>query len=163
MSARPKKKLCWNCEANVQFGIEACPYCGVAIETENQKSQDTKRGNIRPPYKLVDSQSDQGVPKSPFATIPQQMNDEQADESNIADEVAEKSEEDPRLIITTMAMLMGGGIFFLFGLILLLFSNEGYLQLRWNDDYWFIYLLIALPMLYLGIQNLGKFRNSNEL
>lgn len=165
MSARPKRKLCWNCEGNVQFGVEVCPYCGVSLTPGNEDSRDVKRANMPPPYKRVSGSTEQGIPKSPFATNPQSSMVEPTEQTEPEDteEIPEKDKDDVKLVITTMAMLMGGGIFVLFGFILLLFSNEGYLQLRWSDAYWFVYVLIGLPMVYFGIQNLGKFTDSHEI
>ncbi|MGZ3633930.1 MAG: hypothetical protein ACXWM7_06595 [Parachlamydiaceae bacterium] len=54
----------------------------------------------------------------------------------------------------TMALLMGGTFFFLFGCLLYFFSEGDYFVLRWSNSYWFMYLLIALPMLYFGFQKL---------
>lgn len=73
----------------------------------------------------------------------------------------ENNEEDDdtdrgTLVATTMALLMGGTFFFLFGCLLYFFSEGEYFVLRWSNSYWFIYLLIALPMLYFGLQKLRE-------
>lgn len=46
--------------------------------------------------------------------------------------------------------LLPGAVFFLFSLVLLLFSQQGVLTLRWSAAYWYVYLGASLPLLYLG-------------
>lgn len=40
MNAKPKKKMCWNCEGNVNLHAEVCPYCRTSLKQspENLKS-----------------------------------------------------------------------------------------------------------------------------
>lgn len=95
------------------------------------------------------------------ASIIPSMNDLQLDKSEGAEEV-EAEPDDGSLVAFTMALLMGGTFFLLFGLLLYFFSNNGYFVLRWSDSYWYVYLAVALPMLYFGIANLKQFNDQNE-
>jgi hypothetical protein len=72
------------------------------------------------------------------------------------DEQESEDADEGTLVATTLALLMGGTFFFLFGCLLYFFSDGEYFVLRWSNAYWFIYLLIALPMIYFGLRNLRQ-------
>ncbi|MBA3603562.1 MAG: hypothetical protein H0W50_07975 [Parachlamydiaceae bacterium] len=125
MVENDKRKMCWNCEANISFEADTCPYCRASI-------------------------------------IPS-MNDIQENSEEVDDEEdASIQNDEGSLVAMTMALLMGGSFFFLFSLLLFFFSNNGYFVLRWSDSYWFLYLFVALPMLYFGIVNLQRLRINGD-
>lgn len=70
-------------------------------------------------------------------------------------EVSQESDRSA-FISGTMALLMGGCFFFLFGALLFFFSDKGFFTLRWSDRYSAFYIVIALTMLYFGFRNLQK-------
>ncbi len=47
----------------------------------------------------------------------------------------------------------------LLGLLQFFFSEGGFLKLEWDASYWFVYCLIALPLIYFGIKKAGNFKN----
>ncbi len=121
-----RRKMCWNCEANISFEADICPYCRASI-----------------------------IPL--MNDIQENHHDEHEEEDDTTFQNDEGS-----LVTMTMALLMGGSFFFLFGLLLFFFSNNGYFVLRWSDSYWFLYLFVALPMLYFGIVNLQRLRINGD-
>ncbi len=70
----------------------------------------------------------------------------------IVDNCLDTSSSKQELIKPDIApwLLLPGAVFFLFGLALYLFSQEGILTLRWNASYWSYYLVLSLPLLYFG-------------
>lgn len=152
MSETQKKKLCWNCEGRVSFTQENCPYCGVYLSPTTEG--DGKDANLIPPYKLASAEEE--VPKAPYAA--KNTGSAAAAEKALPID-AEQPKDDIRNLIVTMAMLIMGSGLFLFAIILMLFSEEGSFVLRWQSDNWYIYLLLSLPMLFLGwryLQNLSE-------
>lgn len=152
MSETLKKKLCWNCEGRVSFSQENCPYCGVYLSPTTEG--DGKDANLIPPYKLASVEDE--IPSSPFGSKPSAA-------APAAEKVLpieeERPKDDLRVLIVTMAMLIMGSGLFLFSVVLMLFSDEGSFVLRWQSDNWYIYLLLSLPMLFLGwryLQNLSE-------
>lgn len=143
MSANPKRKMCWNCEGNIELDQEVCPYCrtpsGISSD-ESASSQD--------PFSPFSQQKI--ISANPFASQHDQYNE---DEDEEADDDALEDSSIPTLY--TMSLLMSGSLFLLFGFVLFLFSSNGQLVLRWNSAYWYLYVLLALPMLYLSVRSLS--------
>lgn len=152
MSETQKKKLCWNCEGRVSFTQENCPYCGVYLSPTTEG--DGKDANLIPPYKLASVEEE--VPKAPYAA---KNTGTAATAEKVLPVEAEQPKDDIRNLIVTMAMLIMGSGLFLFAIVLMLFSEEGSFVLRWQSDNWYIYLLLSLPMLFLGwryLQNISE-------
>lgn len=154
MTTATKKKLCWNCEGRVGFSEEHCPFCGVYLSptsTPGEESQGEAEDQLpQPPYQLDGEQIDDHVHDSPYQEHLPGQQERQAGLS----ETALASHEDLRKMVTPMGTLLAGSIFFLFGLVLLLFSKDGKLTLQWSSDYWYVYLIISLGMLFWGWRSL---------
>lgn len=50
----------------------------------------------------------------------------------------------------TLLLLLAGMVFFMFGLILFLYSSQPFFTLRWDTSNWIYFLPPSLPMLYFG-------------
>lgn len=150
-----KKKLCWNCEGNVSIEAENCPYCGVYLSPTGNAEKDLHS----PPYGKTQAETPIEVPASPYAT------QETVTTDAAKAELPEKSGESFDLmknIIQPLLLLLAGSVFFIFGLALLLFSHNGVFTLRWNGSYWFLYLLLGVPMLFFGWLSLQQLREDEE-
>ena len=145
MSAVPKKKLCWNCEGNIAKEIDNCPYCGVYVHSPDL--DENSGWNI--PY--VNNSKREEIP-SPLYQIHGE-NDLESEDSS--DKVGETSQAPSMALqfkedILPVLLLMSGSIFFLFGIVLFLFSDNGTLTLQWNGNQWPYFLLLSLPCVYFG-------------
>ncbi len=149
-----KKKLCWNCEGDVARSTANCPYCGVYLHPEEEPESENPpvpEDAYTPPYNLDESpEEDAVIPQAPYPTHeePSPMQ-----ETPIASALP-KNYEGWKQIVIPLSLLMAGSVFFLFSFLMLLFSQNGYFSLRWDASYWFVYLLVALPLLYFGWQSL---------
>ena len=65
-------------------------------------------------------------------------------------------EETAKMLVLTLLLLTTGSVFFLFSLVLLLFSHDGILTLQWNSEYWPLYLIVALASLFYGFKHLSR-------
>jgi len=140
MTTALKKKLCWNCEGRVSLEQENCPYCAVYLGPAPDESNEKRL--LTPPYRLVDSDVDE-VPPSPYMEkAPQANPQEENDYSQVKSDLNE--------VVLPMALLSAGTLFFLFGVVLLLFSNHGILTLSWSGESWYLYLIFSLPLLGVG-------------
>lgn len=135
-----EKRLCWNCDGDTAFHLEQCPFCGVDLNSPQDK---------KAPY--------QGL-GSPFQKAPEDSLLQQ-DHLMVTDEewkeaLDEKSEQEhvptSRRELIALLLLLPGIVFCLFGFLLLLFSNEGILALHWNQNMAYFYFLGAVPLIFLG-------------
>lgn len=160
MSKEPKKRLCWNCEGNISAADEQCPYCGVSVRPLSV-GEDTHGSSMSPPYRLG-TESGEHVPRSPYA--------EKESESNAHEDVESKDKrhsvaetEDPlkdfKIVTVTIISLLTGMVFFLFGTLLLVFSRNGILTLSWDGSFWFVYMIIGIPLLIYGWYQLHSIKD----
>lgn len=166
MNAIPKKKLCWNCDGNVAKETNNCPYCGVylhGVESDKESSlwspsytpTNTQEVNSSPHY----SEEDQKV-----ATI--EPNHPQNNGIENKETHSSKALKGVLPLLSILKndffpifFLMSGSIFFLFGLVLLLFSHEGTFTLQWNEKYWTYFIATSLLSIVLGWYFLQKSEN----
>jgi hypothetical protein len=151
MSAIPKKKLCWNCEGNVAKDIDNCPYCGVYLHANVEEEEDH---SWNPPYQLTALKKDDSEEEHPPYYPAQEEKTIKAD-SPSPPSIGQQLKKD----ILPIFLLLAGSSFFLFGTILLLFSQGGTLTLQWDGSLSFYFLLFGIPALFWGWRNL---QNENE-
>lgn len=147
MTTTPKKKLCWNCEGRVSLEEENCPYCAVYLgpaPNENGTSKDI----LAPPYRLVESEEDT-IPSSPYSDASEESTSEEETDFSVA-------KSDMKDVVLPLGLLSAGSLFFLFGLVLYIFSENGVFTLSWNGEYWYYYLVMAFPMLFVGWRALQR-------
>lgn len=142
MNPKPKVKLCWNCEGRVSLRDENCPYCAVYLHPESnvEDEDEDDESPHTPPYRMISIQEEEEIPKAPYAqeVIP----------SKEISSIIPASELKRNLM--PLVLLLFGSVFLLFGFILLLFSQDGILTLRWNANIWYVYEILAIPLLYFG-------------
>lgn len=140
MSAVPKKKLCWHCDGSIATDINNCPYCGVYLlatdDAENKRWSPSDQEDEEAPAPLYQLQEEETAKTqtetkaTPFLSI----------------ELIQNLKVD----IGPILMLMAGSIFFLFGIVLFLFSQDGILTLQWNGSNWIYFLGLSVPLIFLG-------------
>lgn len=172
MNKKIKKKLCWNCEGESNFQAESCSYCGVSL-TPLSIGND-QENSLSPPYRLVHETEDDHVPISPYISqnhsneaaqpaqnTPLNQNESGQDAlSNANDDIlSNELKNDLKNTLLTVCLLFSGSVLFIFGLMILLFSENGQFVLKWSDQYWYLYFVIAIPMLLLGWAFLKKIEN----
>lgn len=139
-----KQKLCWNCEGSVSSQIENCPYCGVYLSPEEESSNSL----LKSPYPYRQSEEALTIPKPPY--IAQEEEQQPEDDQRIAEEAEDNGSFEVSDVILPLISLTSAAVFGLFALALTLFSNEGFLTLKWNADYWYIYAASAFLSLIVG-------------
>lgn len=157
MSAVPKKKLCWNCDGNVSREVDNCPYCGVYIHAEELEENSSWNPSYRPASKTEE------IP-TPIYQIQTEQEEEEVSESQNSEEI-----ENPVVLnhfstqlkrdVFPILFLMMGSIFFLFGIVLFLFSQNGVLTLQWQGSYASYFLIASIPLVGFGwwfLQNLDS-------
>lgn len=155
MITKQRKKICWNCDGSVTLEAENCPYCGVYLNPLG--NDDDKDGLFAPPYRLEEIEEEAEVPPAPYASRVEAVAESKVLPEPLPKEPTEFTLEQKTLL--SLSLILAGAVFFIFGLALFLFSNNGFLTLSWNANYWFIYLIISLPILAIGVRFLGNIKN----
>lgn len=153
MNAIPKKKMCWNCEGRVAFSDENCPYCGVYLSSSSLINPQNESSTHIPPYRTG---SDKSIPASPYG-----MNkDVEEEKTEDTTESVQEEALNPTQSSTVLpfVLLLASSVFLVFGLILLVFSNQGTLTLQWNASYWFVYLGTAAVLLFIGWRSMRNLK-----
>lgn len=146
MSGKTKKKLCWNCEGNVDLKHETCPYCGVSL---NISPIAGTKPDPKPPYR---STANSKVPPAPYPIKEEEKSVEEPAASN-----------EFRSIAFSLTFLLLGSVLSIFSLILALFADaNGIFTLRWQAQYWYIYLILAIPLLYFGWRASSQLNSAEE-
>ncbi|WP_068468648.1 hypothetical protein [Candidatus Protochlamydia phocaeensis] len=160
MSAVPQKKLCWNCDGNVSKEIDNCPYCGVYLHAGQEEedasswgfSSSSKKEEIPAPLYQVNGD----IANSTLSSKSEEE-DEEASVSPASLTLAQLKQD-----VFPLLLLMFGSVFFLFGIILLLFSQNGTLTLQWDSHYWPFFLLLSFPAIYLGWRFLHQMESEED-
>ena len=165
MKLSERQKMCTTCEGRIPLDANLCPYCGAEQGTSGQiylqhKSiQESLTSLYPPPYsaKNANSMKEHPIKMSPpesekkfhpkSLTTNPSIPIDNADEQNA---IEEKTSFWPLLLLSIGANML------LLGLLQLFFSDNGFLTLQWDSQYWFIYCLVALPLLYLGFKKVNS-------
>lgn len=153
MNMAIKKKLCWNCEGSVGFSEEHCPFCGVYLSPTSPPEEEVNLTESEefvhePPYRLDEEREKNQEHSSPYSSQDSKKNHQHSSSASSS------SADELRQIATPMVMILAGSVFFLFGLVLVLFSKDGKLTLQWKSDFWYVYMTCSLLMLFWGWRTL---------
>ncbi|MEZ5315297.1 MAG: hypothetical protein R3E91_03685 [Chlamydiales bacterium] len=159
MTKKNDKLLCWNCDGNVSLHLQQCPYCGVNLShpSENIEEERNPFQNFANPFQSSIS-TDQGIPPPPFANAFDQesgITDEEWNHSLSEKTHSSEHKEEPtsstnRRELIALLLLLPGVVFFLFGIVLMIFSSEGVLTLQWRQNFGYFYFFGALPLIFFG-------------
>ncbi|MEI8364919.1 MAG: hypothetical protein WCF65_00740 [Parachlamydiaceae bacterium] len=130
---------------------ETCPFCGVSVIPA---SLDGTSNSFVPPYAPHLTRSNE-VPPSPYGQWSEDSQEPSKESANGSSE-PEPSMDEFKKVVVAVTFLLGGSVFFLFGLALVLFSTEGTFSLKWDGSFWYFYMILAIPMLYFGWKSLMK-------
>lgn len=143
--AKEKQKICSHCEGRISVEADTCLYCGMPLIADSVAA--TSASLYAPPYKA--KAETEFAPKF-TAAAPK----EEASLGSIAipaQMTTEEEKEDTSGFISLFLALMGSTLFIV-GLMQGLFAEDGMLRLEWNCKYWFLFCLLSLPILYMGVK-----------
>ena len=159
MNTNPKKKMCWNCEGNVAIDNEACPYCGVSFNVSPMAGTDPNLTAFASPFKPTTTAA-LSVPKAPYTSPAEEVKEPQESPPPFTEE-PEFALSDLHRTLLTLISLSLGSLLLIFSAILFLFSDaNGVFTLHWNGSYWYLYLLIAIPLIYFGWKTMKDFHET---
>lgn len=133
MGKKEEKRLCWNCDGYVSFDSERCPYCASELASPNNDQ------NIpEPPY----------APPAEFSVTKEEWDNALVSEKN----EPQKTTPPKKNELVALILLLPGVFLVLFALLLLFCSKNGSLTLEWKENFAFIYLMGAAPLIILGLR-----------
>ncbi len=171
MKPADRQKMCSNCDGRIAHEATICPYCGSeqadpAAERAtqaplftNQSLQDSLTSLYTPPYSQRGPAYtvEEPVKKKaePFRETKMEKPFQTAHSTAAAMPLAAEEEESSsttKSALLPILMLSLGSNLFVLGILQFFFSSNGFLRLEWDASYWFVYCILSLPLLYLGIK-----------
>lgn len=157
MAQNQRSKMCPNCEGSVAYEVSICPYCGNSVFDKNANSASQKTSDNAKSMSYEETLASLYPPPYKPKVMDNDSTFEKEEVSSVA-QVKEEVEELPRNnLVPTMLFWIGINIL-VFSLILLVFSKDGFLYLKWNASFWYLYSLISLPLLYFGFKGLSSIK-----
>lgn len=141
-----RQKICPNCDGRIPYDATQCTYCFTALQVENSSSKlfsSPQDSPYTPPY----SAPYKGVESSEAKKSPAPAYGEGA--------TAKAEVADNQSFLILLYLTLGGNLFTL-GILQFFFSDRGVVRLEINGSYWFLMVLVSLPLLYLGFRSNSK-------
>lgn len=137
MKPKKRQKLCHNCEGEIDLDVIVCPFCAADLREEKPEQKyssyvsTTPRREVQPLYPT----QEEALPAAPAV-----------------------EEETPINPIFPILFFTLGVQLCVFSLLMLLFSHQGEVILKWDARFWFFYLFASVPFLVLGGKYLTKLK-----
>lgn len=144
------KKICWNCQGELYAQQRKCPYCGASSDEyakKNSNEMDLEKSLAslyKPPYAIRERESNW------------EERFQEPEERTAAPKEEPLARQQSSKEFFPILLLSLGGLLLSLSLLIFFFSEGGVLTLQWKAKYWFIYLLLSLPVLSLGWKGLKK-------
>jgi hypothetical protein len=164
MKPADRQKMCSNCEGRIPFDAAVCPYCHInqAEKLLNDSlsqpptfkqasSQDALASLYPPPYS---SQRGASLPKEELVRKSEGFKEAVPAAKAASVAMSSEEEEDIKSGFWPLFTMSLGSIMGTIGLLQFFFSENGVLRLEWSAEYWFIYCLAAIPLIYFGLRKL---------
>lgn len=136
MKPKKRQKLCHNCEGEIDLDVIVCPFCAADLREE------------KPEQRYSSSYVTQRKEQPAQPLYPSQ-------EEAIPTAQEEEKQVNP---IYPIAFFTIGVQLCVFSLLMLLFSHQGEVILKWDARFWFFYFFASVPFLVLGGKYLSKIR-----
>ncbi|NDD58401.1 MAG: hypothetical protein EBZ47_04005 [Chlamydiae bacterium] len=182
MKSKDRQKICTHCDGRIPIESESCLYCGhqgsVSLSEstsapaplfDHQSLNDSLSSIPSPPYTNKSSDSMKNdKDKLKQKPLVKENHDNQlnaalgkfnASHSSSAVQVDQK--EIHQSSFAPLFFLLAGGNLLIIGLLQFFFSEKGILRLEWNCSYWFLYCLLALPILFFGYKKASDFKENS--
>jgi hypothetical protein len=153
MKQADRQKMCTNCDGRVAYDATQCPYCFTTLQAEapvqgnlfkSPPSQESLTSLFTPPYSARETEPEE---KKSFKKAP---------EPTLSKIPVEKEATSESKSFWPILLLTLGGNLFTLGVLQFFFSEQGVVQLDINASYWFLFIVLALPLFYFGYKQLGQ-------
>ena len=167
MGSQDRQKICSHCDGRIAIEADTCLYCGMPLmqeaiipEVKNQGSLSIQQSldSLYPPPYSNRNTAQMKTDKEFTGKFKTPSKETSFSGMSIPNQNTSSKELEKSSFIPILLALLGSNLFIL-GLMQALFSEGGFLRLEWNSEYWFLFCLISIPMLYVGTK---KNKDSQE-
>lgn len=150
MKPADRQKMCPNCDGRVAYDATQCPYCFATLQVEgaaqgapfkHQTLQDSLTNLYTPPYGA-----------RPAEPAEEKKSLTKTSEPTAAVATVEKEDVSDNKNFWPILLLSLGGNLFTLGVLQFFFSDQGVVKLEVNGGYWFLFILLSLPLFYFGFK-----------
>lgn len=155
MKPKKRQKLCHNCEGEMDLDVIVCPFCAADLRAE--KPEERKSAYSTSVFQ-TNEQTHQSLYPPPYGTgkkIETPMPQVDQDETHSFEESPYGGSEMSRIFTPVVFFTLGVQLFIL-GVLMLLFSHQGVIVLKWEARFWFWYILASVPCIYFGYKAVSK-------
>ena len=143
MKPKKRQKLCYNCEGEIDLDVIVCPFCAADLREE--------KPTLRSPMQQMSS----SLYPSPYPVREEEPREAALPPRQEAEAPVE-AEEKSSGVVGSILLFSIGATLFLLGLLLVLFSHNGSVTLKWDARLWFLYLFASIPFLVFGYRSISK-------
>lgn len=133
MRRKDSEKICSHCEGRISVEADTCLYCGMPLVEEREEEK---------PVDVMSSLQG-GIP----SLYPPMYAKQEAKPEEAQEEVSEERAN----FLSILSALVGSTLLIL-GIMQGFFSDGDILRLEWNCHYWFLYVVLGLPWLYVSLK-----------
>jgi hypothetical protein len=173
MYPQERQKMCTSCDGRIPLDVETCPYCAADQRTISMPPNNPKELHHR---SLQDSLTSLYTPsytgKNPSLLIPkteppkEPMAEKRFNHSSPflgtptipVDSAIDPHVDGGKSSFWPILLLSVGTNLLTMGLLQLFFSDNGFLRLEWDSNYWFAYCLAALPLFFFGFRKVNALK-----
>jgi hypothetical protein len=149
MKTKKRQKMCYNCEGEIDLDVIVCPFCAADLRSEKPEQQTP---SYNPAATIKNMNTQQSLYPAPNAskTRPEENLEEEDQEL-----IPETTEEAKNIFVPTILMTLGAQLL-IFGILMLIFSSNGAMILKWDARLWYFYVLSSIPLLIFGFKSVNK-------
>jgi hypothetical protein len=148
MGQKKRLKLCPYCDGQLDLDVIVCPFCGNEVAEKKREEA--------PISKLYTPQvTESSLYPPPYQPIREEPEDIFMRQEPIQKEAAMEAPQEKSAFLPTLLFSLGINLV-LVGFFILFFSRHGELLLRWDSRFWFVYVLLALPLIFFGYRGLAR-------
>ncbi len=137
-----RQKMCPNCDGRIPQESTQCPYCFAQLQADSSNS---KSAPVTDPLS---------------ALYPPPYTTEAKTTAKVADPVSQVETASDSIPFWSILMLALGSNLLTLGILQFFFSDRGVLRLEMNASYWFLMVIVSIPLIYFGLKNLASKKQS---
>ncbi len=144
MKQPERQKMCPNCDGRIPQESTQCPYCFAQLQIDS-----TQKATL-PPTTTDPLSALYPPPYSTSSSTPSEVKTTTAKSSDLIEA------ETQSIPFWSILMLALGSNLLTLGILQFFFSDHGVLRLEMNASYWFLMVIVAIPLIYFGLKQLSS-------